>query len=141
MASAPAIPRVIAEYGYSAFAGRAQVDLEGALLNADIVGRFLAVGGRAAYLYGWEPSFLESSPRCDTWGNNMLFLADEQRKIRFRVATAYGAQLVTREWTLAARRRPRDVRRRERRARRRAGTSCSRRTWCGAPTARGRCCS
>jgi len=93
------IPRVIAEYGYSAFAGRAQVDLEGALLNADIVGRFLAVGGRAAYLYGWEPSFLEPSPRCDTWGNNMLFLSDEQRKIRFRVATAYGAQLVTKEWS------------------------------------------
>ena len=92
------IPRVIAEYGYSAFAGRAQVDLEGALLNADIVGRFLAVGGRAAYLYGWEPSLLEVSPRCDTWGNNMIFLGDTARKIRFKVATAYGAQLVTKEW-------------------------------------------
>jgi hypothetical protein len=93
-----AIPRVIAEYGYSAFAGRAQVDIEGALLNADIVGRFLTVGGRAAYLYGWEPSLLDESPRCGTWGNNMLFLADARRRIRYRMATFYGAQLLTREW-------------------------------------------
>ena len=93
-----AIPRVIAEYGYSAFAGRAQVDIEGALLNADIVGRFLSAGGRAAYLYGWEPSLLDESPRCGTWGNNMLFLADARRRIRYRVATYYGAQLLTREW-------------------------------------------
>ena len=96
------LPRVIAEYGYSAFAGRAQADIEGALLNADIVGRFLAVGGRTAYLYGWEPSLLDESPRCDTWGNNMLFLADERRRIRYRLATAHGARLLTREWTAAA---------------------------------------
>ena len=92
------IPRVISEYGYSAFAGEAQVSLPGALLNADIVGRFLAEGGRAAYLYGWEPSALDRSPRCDSWGNNMLFLADSLRRIRYRLATFYGAQLVTREW-------------------------------------------
>jgi hypothetical protein len=95
----PDIPRVIAEYGYSAFAGGAQVGLEGALLNADIVGRFLMLGGRAAFLYGWEPTSLEKSPRCDTWGNNMLFLADERRRIRGRVATYHGARIITREWT------------------------------------------
>lgn len=94
----PDIPRVIAEYGYSAFAGRAQVEIEGALLNADIVGRFLMLGGRAAYLYGWEPSLLDESPRCSTWGNNMLLLADGQRRIRFRVATYYGARLLTQDW-------------------------------------------
>jgi hypothetical protein len=93
------IPRVISEYGYSAFAGEAQVSLPGALLNADIVGRFLAEGGSAAYLYGWEPSALDRSPRCDTWGNNMLFLADSLRVIRYRLATYYGARLLTQEWT------------------------------------------
>ena len=92
------IPRVIAEYGYSAFAGEAQVALPGALLNADIVGRFLADGGTAAYLYGWEPSSLDLSPRCDTWGNNMLFLADQSRVIRYRIATYYGARMLTQEW-------------------------------------------
>ncbi|MHB1313493.1 MAG: discoidin domain-containing protein, partial [Gemmatimonadaceae bacterium] len=94
----PDIPLVIAEYGYSAFSGRAEVDIEGALLNADIVGRFLMLGGRAAYLYGWEPTLLDPSPRCDTWGNNMLFLADERRRISDRVATFHGARLLTREW-------------------------------------------
>lgn len=95
---APSIPRVIAEYGYSAFAGEAQVTLPGALLNADIVGRFLEEGGRAAYLYGWEPSALDLSPRCKTWGNNMLFLADSLRRIQYRLATYYGARLLTQEW-------------------------------------------
>ncbi len=93
-----AIPRVIAEYGYSAFAGRAEVDIEGALLNADIVGRFLSLGGSTAYLYGWEPSWLERAPHCDSWGNNMLFLADGDRKIRFNTATYHGARMLTRDW-------------------------------------------
>ena len=95
---APEIPRVIAEYGYSAFPGRAEVDLVGALLNADIVGRFLLLGGRAAFLYGWEPTSLDQSPRCDTWGNAMLFLADDRRRIRARVATYHGARMLLREW-------------------------------------------
>ncbi|MCX5761080.1 MAG: discoidin domain-containing protein, partial [Gemmatimonadetes bacterium] len=94
----PDIPLVIAEYGYSAFSGQAEVDLAGALLNADIVGRFLMLGGRAAFLYGWEPTSLDKSPRCDTWGNNMLFLADDQRRIRHRVATYYGTRMLTQEW-------------------------------------------
>jgi len=94
----PDVPMVMAEYGYSAFAGRAQVDIEGALLNADIVGRFLMLGGRAAFLYGWEPTSLDESPRCHTWGNNMLFLSDGRRRIRQRVATYYGARLLTQEW-------------------------------------------
>lgn len=92
------VPRVISEYGYSAFAGRAQVGIEGALLNADIVGRFLMLGGRAAYLYGWEPTSLDKSPRCDGWGNNMLFLADDRRRIRARVATYRGARMLMTAW-------------------------------------------
>ena len=76
----------------------AQVDIEGALLNADIVGRFLSLGGRAAYLYGWEPSWLERAPHCDSWGNNMLFLADGDRRIRFPTATYHAARMLTRDW-------------------------------------------
>lgn len=94
----PDIPRVIAEYGYSAFAGQAQVDLSGALLNADIVGRFLMLGGKAAFLYGWEPTSLDEAPRCTQWGNNMLFLTDDERRIRARVATYHGLRLLTQQW-------------------------------------------
>jgi len=96
---ADSVPRVIAEYGYSAFPGESQVTMAGALLNADIVGRFLLLGGRAAFLYGWEPTLLDQSPRCDRWGNNMLFVTDAQRRIRGRVATYYGLRLVTQDWT------------------------------------------
>ncbi len=93
------VPRVIAEFGYSAFAGQAQVDMAGALLNSDIIGRFLMLGGREAYLYGWEPTSLDKSPRCDQWGNNMLFLTDDRRRIRARVATFHALRLVTQDWT------------------------------------------
>ncbi len=97
---AASVPRVIAEYGYSAFAGQSQVDLAGALLNTDIVGRFLALGGRSVFLYGWEPTSLDKSPRCEQWGNNMLFLTDDRRRIRGRVATFHAIRLVTQDWTL-----------------------------------------
>src|SRR4029077_12719469 len=50
-----AIPWIISEYGFSAFAGRSMVEFPSALLNADIVGEFLTLGGKAAYLYGYEP--------------------------------------------------------------------------------------
>jgi len=93
------VPRVISEYGYSAFPGEAQVTLAGALLNADILGRFLMLGGRAAFLYGWEPTSLDKSARCDGWGNNMLLLTDDRRRVRGQVATWHGIRLVTQDWT------------------------------------------
>src|SRR5262249_52169340 len=43
------IPWIISEYGYSAFASRAEIGMEGALLNAEIVGEFLALGGDQAF--------------------------------------------------------------------------------------------
>ena len=97
----PDVPLVISEYGYSAFPGRAEVGLEAALLNADIVGRFLMLGGRAAFLYGWEPTSLDKSSRCATWGNNMLFLADQHRRIVARTAAYHGARLLTQQWVAA----------------------------------------
>jgi hypothetical protein len=49
------IPWIIAEYGFSALAARAEVNMDGALFNADSVAHFLSLGGAAAYLYGYEP--------------------------------------------------------------------------------------
>ncbi len=91
------IPMVLSEYGYSAFAGRAEVDLPGALLNADIAGLFLTLGGETAYLYGYEPNQLEDDYGC-SWGDNMLFLQDAKGGVRARMATYYAARMVTREW-------------------------------------------
>jgi len=91
------IPWIISEYGYSAFASRAEIGIEGALLNADIVGRFLTLGGDQVFLYGYTPSqvlYDSCSP-----GNNMLFSMDDVGNITHRFATYFGARLLTREWT------------------------------------------
>ena len=91
------IPWIISEYGYSAFAARAEIDIEGALLNADIVGKFLTLGGDQAFLFGYTPAEILREVPC-TAGNNMLFLMDEDGNITHRFATYFGARLLTQEW-------------------------------------------
>ena len=91
------VPWIITEYGYSAFGARAEMDLPGALLNADVVGNFLAHGGEQTFLYGYEPNEVIEEEPC-TAGNNMLFLLGEQGNIAYRLPTYYGAALLTHEW-------------------------------------------
>jgi hypothetical protein len=94
------IPRIITEYGYSAFATRDEVDLSGAVLDADIAAEFLALGGARAYLYGYEPSELmsESPPQCNTWGNLTLLQSNARRQVKAPVAAYWATRLVTRSW-------------------------------------------
>ena len=91
------IPWIISEYGYSAFASRAEIDIEGALLNADIVGTFLTLGGDQAFLFGYTPGYVGRDFSC-TAGNNMLFSLGDDGNIKDRFATYFGARLVTQEW-------------------------------------------
>ena len=91
------IPWIISEYGYSAFAGRAEINIEGALLNADIVGKFLALGGDQVFLFGYTPAEMLRELPCTT-GNNMLFSMDENGNIKHRFATYFGARLLTQQW-------------------------------------------
>jgi hypothetical protein len=92
-----AIPLIITEYGYSAFGSRAEIDIEGALLNADIIGHFLSLGGEQTFLYGYEPNETIDETGC-SWGNNMLFMLGENGNISYRMPTYYGARLLTQEW-------------------------------------------
>lgn len=92
------VPRIIAEYGYSAFAGHAEVDRAGALLDADAAANFATHGGAQAFLYGWEPSPLDRNARCNSWGNNTMFLSDPARHIRYKTATYFAARMLTSEW-------------------------------------------
>jgi hypothetical protein len=91
------IPWIISEYGYSAFASRAEIGIEGALLNADIVGRFLSLGGDQCFLYGYTPAEVAREVDC-TAGNNMLFAMDREGNITHHFATYFAAQLLTEEW-------------------------------------------
>jgi F5/8 type C domain len=96
------VPIWITEYGYSAYGSEAEVGIEGALFNADIVGRFLTVGGERAYLYGLEPNEIYEELPCKTWGNNTLFGMDEAGKITYRTGTYYGARMLTQSWAQPA---------------------------------------
>jgi hypothetical protein len=91
------VPWIISEYGYSAFASRAELGIEGALVHADIVGAFLTFGGDQAFLYGYAPDVVIEERSC-TAGNNMLFSMDDEGKIEHRFATYFGARLMTQEW-------------------------------------------
>src|SRR5947207_7713276 len=92
-----AIPWLMTEYGYSVFAGRHEVDLPGALFNADTVGTFLTLSGAKAYQYGYEPSYLADELKC-SWGNLMILQLEQNSERLNRLAGYYGAQLVTKEW-------------------------------------------
>ena len=91
------IPWPMAEYGYSVFSGRAEVDIEGALFTADTVGTFLNLGGTKAYLYGYEPNYLQDELRC-SWGNLMMLQLNPNNDQLNRLSTYYAAQLITKEW-------------------------------------------
>ena len=90
------LPWIISEYGFSAFATRAEIDIEGALFNADVVGRFLSLGGDQAFLFGYAAS----RPVIDqcTAGNNMLFFMGDDGKIKYPYAPYYAARLLTQSW-------------------------------------------
>src|SRR5205809_1897915 len=91
------IPWLMTEYGYSVFAGRPEVDIEGALFNADTVGTFLTLGGSNPYLYGYEPNYLEDELQC-SWGNLMILQLNPNSAELNRLSSYYGAQLITKEW-------------------------------------------
>lgn len=92
------LPKLITEYGFSAFATQDMVELPGALLNAETVAQFLADGGSTAYLYGYEPDVLINELNCRSWGNLILFRSSDTHRIIQPVATYWGARMLTREW-------------------------------------------
>lgn len=94
------LPVYVTEYGYSAYAGEDEVDMTGALFDADTVGTLLSQGVRGAYLYGYEPGApIRESSRCDTWGNLMLLReAQAPADPPQPVAAFWETQMLTRDW-------------------------------------------
>jgi hypothetical protein len=91
------IPWLMTEYGYSVFAGRHEVDIEGALFDADTVGTFLTLGGSKPYLYGYEPNYLQDELKC-SWGNLMMLQLNPNSDQLNRLSGYHAAQLVNKEW-------------------------------------------
>ena len=95
------VPRIIAEYGFSAYAGETLVQMPSALLNNDIVGQFLTLGGSAAYYYGAEPNIPINEHRsCAGYGNMMLYEADQSGRAKWPMPGFFGAQLLTKQWAM-----------------------------------------
>jgi len=91
------IPWYLTEYGYSVFAGKPEVTLEGALFSAQTVGTFLNLRGSRTYLYGYEPGYLMNELGC-SWGNLMMLQMDSKTPSIHRLSTYYACQLMTQEW-------------------------------------------
>jgi hypothetical protein len=91
------IPWLMSEYGYSVFSGRHEVDMQGALFNADTIGAFLTFGGSKAYQYGYEPNYLQDELKC-SWGNLMMLQLNPKNDQLNRLSAYYAAQLITKEW-------------------------------------------
>jgi hypothetical protein len=93
------IPWIITEYGYSSFAGQAEVELPAALLNAEIVLQWFMLGVKTAYLYGVEPGEpILDGAKCETWGNLMMFEERPGGQPSWKLPTYYAAQLLTKEF-------------------------------------------
>ncbi len=91
------IPWLMTEFGYSVFAGRHEVDIEGAFFHADTVGTFLTAGGNKAYLYGYEPDTLTDEVKC-SWGNLMMLQLPNTGGRLNRLSTYYTARLIANDW-------------------------------------------
>ena len=96
------VPIYITEYGYSAHSGLPEVEIEGALMYADILGHSLTLGIEKCYLYGYEPVYPDQNAEHCGWGNNMLFGMDENGKIIYRTAAFYGMQMLMEHWAKPA---------------------------------------
>lgn len=92
------VPILITELGFSSYATRDEVDLPGALFDADAIGRLLTDRAAAAYMYGLEPDTLISELRCHTFGNLILLRSDDQRHVIQPTAALWAVRLVDRTW-------------------------------------------
>lgn len=95
------IPRIITEYGFSAYSGRAMSEMPSALLMAGINAQWLTLGGKAAYLFGYGPNVpINQHLPCAGYGNMMLHLADAKGQAAQAMPSYWTARLLTGAWTL-----------------------------------------
>lgn len=92
------VPLLMTEYGYSAFSTESEMNRAGAILNTLAVAEFLAHGGSETFFYGTEPSNLDRNRKCESWGDNTLFVADDDRRIIAPNSTYQAGRMLTTLW-------------------------------------------
>ena len=90
------LPLVIGEFNYSAFSCQQEVDLSGALLNAEIAAQSLCAGIETAYYYGYEPNKLEQDS--GLWGNEMMLMQGKEGKRAVPLATFQSLRMLSHDW-------------------------------------------
>jgi hypothetical protein len=97
------LPIYITESGYSVLAAEPEVRIEGALLNADVIGQFFELKGGKIFIYGWEPSWLiNESNGCGGYGNLEFFGLDDKGQIEFLTGLYYSTWLCLKKWAMPA---------------------------------------
>ena len=90
------IPWIISEYGFSAFAGRAESELPSGLLAAEIQARWIALGGSAAYMFGIAPAEPDNQHApCAGFGAMMLYREGDNGQAAEPMPSLAAAQLLT----------------------------------------------
>jgi hypothetical protein len=96
-----ATPKIISEYGFSAFSGRAMSEMPSALLMANIAGRWLSLGGSAAFMFGYGPNVPSNQHlACAGFGNMMPFIADEDGQADKPMPSFFTANLLAKIWSV-----------------------------------------
>jgi hypothetical protein len=100
----PHIPWIITEYGFSAFSGQPEVELAGALFDADLIAHFIALGGNASYLLGYGPDRLYPPTKdCAGYGELMLFGADDRQQATWPTPAFWALSMVAHDWVTPGR--------------------------------------
>lgn len=95
------IPWIISEYGFSAFAGRAEAELPSGLLAAEIQARWIALGGSAAYMFGIAPAEPDNQyAPCAGFGAMMLYREGDNGQSTEPMPSLAAAQLLTQALTV-----------------------------------------
>ena len=92
------IPWMITEYHYSRFGAEAEMGLEGAMVCAEVAPLFLSLGGSRAYFQQLEPGTMVREPWCNSWGNQLMLLADDNGHLLGKLATYWALQMVATRW-------------------------------------------
>ncbi|MGH7010023.1 MAG: discoidin domain-containing protein, partial [Caulobacteraceae bacterium] len=93
------VPKIVSEYGFSAFGGRPEVEISGALIDADIAAHSLALGAKAAFLFGYGPGRPYQGARpCAGFGDLMLFEAERQGRAGPPLPGFYESRMLTLDW-------------------------------------------